>query len=111
MVWYTDGPTKRTSSATSTTRRWKPWPDFFEQVALRPVFRGLGIQRRDQLLGCWRRGDCSRQNNIPRRNLPAVHTAVVAIVRTDCGAFEGDSGKQAARPRTAQDFGLQSRVG
>src|SRR6266849_2332855 len=66
--------------------------------ALPPVPRGLGIQGRNQLLGCWRDGDCSGQNNLPRRNLPAVDTAIVAIVRADCGAFEGDSSKQATRP-------------
>jgi len=42
--------------------------------------------------------NCSGQNNVPRRNSSAVHPAVVAIVRTDCGAFEGDSSKQATRP-------------
>src|SRR6267154_100852 len=65
--------------------------------ALQPVPRGLGIQGRYQLLGCWRCGNCPGQNNLPRGNVPAVDTAVVAIVRTDGRALEGDSGKQAAR--------------
>src|SRR5712671_6018427 len=51
--------------------------------ALRPVPRGLGIQGRYQLLGCWWYGNGSGQNNLPRRNVPTVDTAVVAIVRTD----------------------------
>src|SRR6267378_8060005 len=55
--------------------------------ALRPVLRGLGVQSRDQLLGRWGHSNCSGQNNVPRRNSSAVHPAVVAIVRTDCGAF------------------------
>src|ERR1700730_3914222 len=66
--------------------------------ALGPVPRGFGIKGRDQLLGCRGYGNCSGQNNLPRRNVPAVDTAVVAIVRTDGRALEGDSGKQAARP-------------
>src|ERR1700675_3229014 len=68
------------------------------------------LEGRDQLLGCWRRGDNSCQNNIPHRDLPAVYTAVVTVVRTDCGAFEGDPGKQPSSPRVAQDFGSQSRI-
>src|SRR5882724_11531917 len=70
----------------------------FTKSTLRPVRWSLGIQCRDQLLGCWWHGDRSRQHNFPGRNFPAVQTAVVAIVRTNCGTFEGDSGKQATRP-------------
>src|ERR1700730_11766806 len=58
-----------------------------------PVLRGLGIQGRDQLLGCRGHGHRSGKNNVPRRNFPAVHMAVVTIVRTDGGAFERDAGK------------------
>src|SRR6266403_2512068 len=68
------------------------------KLTLRPMLRGLCIQGRDQLLSRWGHSNCSGQNDVPRRNLPAVHPAVVAIVRTDGGAFEGDSSKQAARP-------------
>src|SRR5229473_5242297 len=68
------------------------------KLSLCPVLRSLRIQGRDQLLGCWGHSNCSGQNNVPRRNLPAVDTAVVAIVRTDCGTHEGNSSKQAARP-------------
>src|SRR5712664_2852302 len=68
------------------------------KLTLCPMLRGLGIQSRDQLLGRWRHSNRSGQNNFPGRNLPAVHPAVVAIVRTDCGAFEGYSSKQATRP-------------
>src|SRR6266850_5076357 len=68
------------------------------KLTLRSVLRSPGIQGRGHLLGCWRYGDRSGKNNLPRRNLPAVDTAVVAIVRTDCGAFKGDPGKQATRP-------------
>src|SRR2546429_6055853 len=53
-----------------------------------PVLRGLGIQSRDQLFGCGGHGDSSGQDNAPRGNLPAVHTAVVAIVRADRGRSE-----------------------
>src|SRR6266849_8886090 len=70
----------------------------FLKSNLLPVFRSPGIQGRDQLLGSWGHSNCSGQNNLPRRNLPAVDTAVVAIVRADCGAFERDSSKQATRP-------------
>src|SRR6266436_8573213 len=68
------------------------------KLTLRPMLRGLCIQGRDQLLGRWGYSNCSGQNDFPRRNLPAVHAAVVDIVRTDCGAFEGDSSEQATRP-------------
>src|SRR5580700_3339807 len=77
---------------------------------LLPVPRGPSIQSRNKLLGRWGHGDLSRQNNVPRRNLPAVHAAIVAVVRPDCGAFERDAGEQAARPRVAQDFGTQGGV-
>src|SRR6266481_241155 len=49
-----------------------------------PVLRGLRIQGRDQWLGRWGHGDRSRQNNVPRGNVPAVHATVIAIVWTDC---------------------------
>src|ERR1700740_463895 len=62
------------------------------------VLRGLVVQGRNQLLGCWRNSYPSGQHNIARRNFPAVHTLVVAIVRTDGRALEGDAGKQATRP-------------
>src|SRR6266851_3807872 len=68
------------------------------KLTLRPVLRGLCIQGRDQLLGGWRHRNCPGQNNFPRRNLPAIDAAVVVVVRTDCGAFEGDSSKQATCP-------------
>src|SRR5260370_22640244 len=74
------------------------------KLALRPMLRGLSIQGCDQLLGRWGHSNCSRQNNVPRGNLPAVDTAVVAIVWADCGAFKGDSSKQATPPGVAQDF-------
>src|SRR6202171_2447208 len=105
MVLSTDGPTEkswlghmnhgygrrgRTASTTSTP--------YYPLNALRPVLRGFRIQSRDQWLGCWGYCDTFGQNNIPRGNLLAVHTAVVAIVRTDCRAFEREAGKQAASP-------------
>src|SRR6266436_9761525 len=65
---------------------------------LGPVFWSLGIQCRNQLLGCWGHADRSGQNNFSDRNFPAIQTAIVAIVGTDCGAFEGHSGKQPTRP-------------
>src|SRR5260370_40477036 len=65
---------------------------------LGPVFRSLGIQSRDQSLGCWGYGDASGQDDVPRRNLFAVHTAVCAIFSTDCGTFRAYSPKQAPRP-------------
>src|SRR6266849_6583898 len=74
------------------------WPDCINQMTLWPVLRGPGIQGRGHLLGCWRHGDRSGENNLPRGNLPAVDTAVVAIIRANRGAFEGDSSKQATRP-------------
>src|SRR6266850_3340160 len=80
------------------------------KMILRPVLRGPGIQGRDHLLGCWRHGERSGENNLPRGDLPAVHTAVVTIVRADGRAFQGDSSKQATRPGVAQDFGTQSRI-
>src|SRR5216684_2295059 len=68
------------------------------KLNLRPVLRGPCIQGRDQLL-CGR-GHCnlSGQNDVPRGDFLAIYTAVVAIVRTDGGPFEGDSSKQATRP-------------
>src|SRR6266851_7584892 len=42
------------------------------KLSLCPVLRSLGIQGRDQLLGCWGHSNCSGQNDVPRRNLPAV---------------------------------------
>src|SRR5260370_6517708 len=68
------------------------------KLTLRRMLRGLCIEGRDQLLGRWGHSNCSGQNDFPRRNLPAVDTAVVAIVRADCGTLEGDSGKEATRP-------------
>src|SRR5260370_23717222 len=68
------------------------------KLTLRPALRGLGIQGRDQLLGRWGHRNCSGQNNVPRRNLPAVHAAVVAIARTDCRTLEGNSGQQTTLP-------------
>src|SRR5580704_8780979 len=68
------------------------------QIDLLPVFRSLGVQCRNQLTGCWRYRDPSGQNDIARRDLLTVQTTVVAVVRPDGGAFEGDSGKQATRP-------------
>src|SRR4030088_2729806 len=67
------------------------------EPTLLPVLGGLGIQSRDHLLCRRRNSDSSGQNDVPGRNLPAVDTAVVAIVRTDCGALERDSREQAAR--------------
>src|SRR5437879_5614574 len=80
------------------------------KLTLCPMLRGLGVQSRDQLLGRWGYSNGSGQNDFPGRNFLAVHAAVVAIVWADCGAFEGDSGKQATRPGVAQDFGTQGRV-
>src|SRR5713226_3718948 len=74
------------------------------KLTLCPMLRGLGVQSRDQLLGRWGHSNCSRQNNVPRGNLPAVHPAVVAIVRTDCGAFEGDSSKPSHAPLNSSRF-------
>src|SRR6267143_158519 len=68
------------------------------KFTLWPVLRGPVIQGRDQLLGCWRHGDRSGENNLPGGNLPAIETAVVAIVGPNCRAFERDSSKQATRP-------------
>src|ERR1700732_333437 len=65
---------------------------------LLPVPGCLGIQSRDHLLRCRWNGDSSGQNKSSRRNVPAIHTAVIAIVGGGCGGFEGDSGKQAASP-------------
>jgi hypothetical protein len=55
------------------------------------VLRALGIQGRNPSLGCCCYRGPSGQNNIARRSLPDVHSAIVAIVRMDRGAFERDS--------------------
>src|SRR5260370_39076940 len=73
-------------------------PDCVNEVDLRSVFRGLSIEGRDQWLSRWGHSNCSGRNDFPRRNLPAVHPAVVAIVRTDVGPSEGHSSKQPTRP-------------
>src|SRR5258707_14605690 len=68
------------------------------KLALRPMLRGLSIQGRDQLLGRWGHGNRSGQNDFPRWNLPAVDTAVVALVSGGCGGFKGDPSKQTPPP-------------
>src|SRR5712671_6376701 len=68
------------------------------KLTLFPMLRGLGIQGRDKLLSGWGHSNGSGENNLPRRNLLAIDTLVVAIVRTDCGSLEGNSRKQASRP-------------
>jgi len=68
------------------------------QMTLGLMPRGLGIQVE---INCSAAGGTAIRSD---RTMSlagiifAVHTTVVAIVRTDCGAFEGDSGKQATRP-------------
>src|SRR5260370_27538838 len=71
------------------------------KLTLRPMLRGLCIQGRDQLLGRWGHSNCSGQNDFPRRNLPAVDTAAVALFRADCGTPPGDSRPEATRPSVA----------
>src|SRR5260370_25015269 len=68
------------------------------KLTLRPMLRGLCIQGRDQLLGRWGHSNCSGQNDFPRRNLPAVDTALVALLRAELGAIEGGSARKATRP-------------
>src|SRR5208337_2244445 len=60
---------------------------------LRPVLGGFRIQGRDHQLRSEGNRDPSGQNESFCRNLPAVHTLVVPIVRTDRRAFERHSGK------------------
>src|SRR6267378_8054277 len=68
------------------------------KLTLFPMLRSLGIQYRDKLLSGGGHSNRSGENNLPRRNLLAVDTLVVAIVRTDRGSLEGNSRKQATRP-------------
>src|SRR6202521_601468 len=110
MVLSTDEPTTKSWLGHMNHWLWNMRPDCCAFLALRPMPGGLGIQGRDQWLGCRGNGMRSGQNNLLRGNLPPVHMAVVKIVRTDPRAFEGDSGKQATCPRVTQDFGSQSRV-
>src|ERR1700724_2079958 len=86
------------------------WPDLITKLTLCLVPWSLGIQGRDEWLGGRGRSNCFRQNNLPPRNLLAINTLVVPIVRADRGAFERNSRKQAPRPRVAQDFGTQAGV-
>ncbi len=77
-----DNPRRRTASTKSDSRL---------------MLQSFSIEGRDQFPGGWGHGDSSGQSDVPCRNFPAVQTAVVAIVRTDRGAFKRDSGEQATR--------------
>src|ERR1700758_2756104 len=69
---------------------------------LRPVLRSPDVQGGNHSLGCRRRRDFSRQNYVPCRNFLAVHTPVVAVLRSDRGSFQRNTGKQATRSRVSQ---------
>src|SRR5882724_3130284 len=69
----------------------------FVESLLRPVPWSLGVQSRDHLQSGRGHSDCSGENNLSRRNVPAIDASVIAIVWTNCGTLEGHSGKQTAR--------------